>query len=307
MKAYLTSSNSLETILKSDDAGRDKEEKRNTRALHLYRRRGSGVRSTLARTRYGCVFLLLPPCHANMDETEQSNVSPHIFVSSKVPVILEAASNPQPFYAWREVLDIPANKLAALKFSHFPFKWIRYAMGAIVGPEGHLYENDQTTPGQPIDYKLPLPETDDLRLYYHVPEDQLPHMFPLDLQLADTRAVTSSVRSNDDRQGVFLRAVRERDGAGYVVSGFPAEYCQAAHLVAHGKGSEVRCLPFSFTQCSEPASTSKLLLEGEAEFGEVGREVRLPLSRTLTTLAMASSSMHPPIQVSTGEDLPFCK
>ena len=207
-----------------------------------------------------------------MDETEQSNVSPHIFVSSKVPVILEAASNPQPFYAWREVLDIPANKLAALKFSHFPFKWIRYAMGAIVGPEGHLYENDQTTPGQPIDYKLPLPETDDLRLYYHVPEDQLPHMFP-------TRAVSSSVRSNDDRQGVFLRAVRERDGAGYVVSGFPAEYCQAAHLVAHGKGSEVRThlLAFLFHAVLRTSQYIEALTRGRSRVRRSGTRGQAPI------------------------------
>ena len=161
-------------------------------------------------------------------------------------------------FGWHTVLEIPVDTLTALNFSPFPFKWIRYAMGAILGAEGHLsYDSDPECVPKEIDYTLPLPSVGDHHLYYHITAERFPTVFPVDLESCNPRVArpkpeesmssassTSSVPSG--RRMDFMFKVQERDNGMCVVNGeeATADICEAAHLVAHGKGDQVcSCSP----------------------------------------------------------------
>ena len=177
-----------------------------------------------------------------------------IFVSARIPVDLpvdqnleeEEKANNLRCFEWREVLVIPVDKLTTFNFSKFPFKWIRNAIGAVVGAEGHLYDHDDPERAleQIIDYTLPLPIAGDHHLYYYVPEEGLSSMFPLDLQFANPRSITSASQAETERQIEFRIEVEARDNGMCIVTQAPAKHCRAAHLVAHSKSSEVRIRSF---------------------------------------------------------------
>ena len=111
-------------------------------------------------------------------------------------------------------------------------------MGAILGAEGHLSYGREPECVPPFDYMRPLP-TDDRELYYHIPGERLPFMFPLDFEFSNPRDVTSSAQTRGRTD--FALQVRERDKGMCVVNGWRASaiHCDAAHLVAHSKGDEV--------------------------------------------------------------------
>ena len=136
--------------------------------------------------------------------------------------------------------------LTALKFSPFPCKWIRYAMVAIVGAEGHLsYDHDLGSMPEQFDYAHPLPGTGDHHLYYHVPEEQLSTMLSLDLGYSSPRPFTTSEQGSQMDRLDFKAKVMERDNRECIVNvGASEDYCEAAHIVPYGKGSKV-CIRLS--------------------------------------------------------------
>lgn len=154
---------------------------------------------------------------------------------------------------WIHCLTFPVITLVALKFSHKPYKWIRFATGVVIGAEGTLSRRDDAS--SPIDDELldssldsldQLPAVTDL--YYHVEvsneegEGPTRRIFPLDPDFANTRISTNT---NDFRHVAFrtFRAfgaeVSQRDGDTCALTGVQSDYCDAVHLVARIKGDEV--------------------------------------------------------------------
>ncbi|KAI0289830.1 hypothetical protein BC826DRAFT_970734 [Russula brevipes] len=155
------------------------------------------------------------------DKTFPKDVVPHLEVNL-------GTSN----WEWEECLAFPVSKLSNLQFSSKPYKWIRYAIGVVVGARGDLCtERDLPNP-IPIDYNSVLSSTS-IDLYYHTTDQEKRRMFPIGLRLNNTSTVTSSTVST--RRERFCQDVEERDGA-CVVTGGPASICQAAHILPHSIG-----------------------------------------------------------------------
>ncbi|KAH8994546.1 hypothetical protein EDB92DRAFT_2113349 [Lactarius akahatsu] len=93
------------------------------------------------------------------------------------------------------------------QFSHRPYKWIRYAIGVVVGAFGDL----STTPDLSgvVDYNAGLP-ADSIDLYYHTDEDERRRMFPIDPDIVRTQLTTR----------------------------VSAKFCHATHLLAHSKAND---------------------------------------------------------------------
>ena len=56
---------------------------------------------------------------------------------------------------WVHCLTLPLHTLAALQFSHRPYKWIRYAIGVVIGAEGDLSPSSDSP--NVVDYNVILP------------------------------------------------------------------------------------------------------------------------------------------------------
>ncbi|KAH9026840.1 hypothetical protein EDB85DRAFT_1978191 [Lactarius pseudohatsudake] len=136
-------------------------------------------------------------------------------------------------WEWVHYLTLPLDTLAALHFSHRPFKWIRYAIGVVTGAHGDL----STSPDSPydgVDYNANLP-TSSVNLYYHTNDQEKQRMFPIDphiLRTQDTTSVSSS------RRGTFREDVAARDGQRCVWTSLGMIYCDAVHLIPHSKSDE---------------------------------------------------------------------
>jgi hypothetical protein len=113
-------------------------------------------------------------------------------------------------------------------------KWIRYATGVIVGARGDLCTECDLHNPVPIDYDSSLSAVS-IDLYYHTTDSENRCMFPIDLNLARTRTITSSRTST--RRDNFREDVEDRDGS-CVITGNPFYCCDAAHL-PHSKGDTV--------------------------------------------------------------------
>ncbi|KAH9026965.1 hypothetical protein EDB84DRAFT_1589110 [Lactarius hengduanensis] len=121
-------------------------------------------------------------------------------------------------WEWVHYLTLPLDTLAALHFSHRPFKWIRYAIGVVTGAHGDL----STSPDSPydgVDYNANLPISS-VNLYYHTNDQE------------KQRIVSSS------RRGTFREDVAARDGQQCVWTRLGMTYCDAVHLIPHSKSDE---------------------------------------------------------------------
>ena len=158
--------------------------------------------------------------------------------------ILEEAYISEPTsWEWVHCLEIPVGDFNQLSFWPQHNQWIRYAMSAILGAEGHLSnaEDDNT----PVDYDLELLPTQSIALYYHTPIEQKRRQFPVDPELSNTRIGTSS--SQTSRREDFHDDIISRDGS-CVSTGENALHCEAAYLLPHSQGNDVYPLlsfPFS--------------------------------------------------------------
>ncbi|KAF9525360.1 ribosomal L37ae protein family-domain-containing protein [Crepidotus variabilis] len=119
---------------------------------------------------------------------------------------------------WVRCLTVPVNELKNRSVTSKPFKWLRYAIGVVVGGEGIL-SLDNNSPPAVCDYDACFPDCS-FSVYYHLPDKEKARMFPVDPQMSRT-ATTSSVhtsRKNHIREQVKKRMVT------------------AVHLLAHSRG-----------------------------------------------------------------------
>ncbi|PPQ72951.1 hypothetical protein CVT26_014525, partial [Gymnopilus dilepis] len=132
---------------------------------------------------------------------------------------------------WVHCLTIPPQALTALHWlSSKPFKWIRYAIGVVVGAEGDLYASLDRR--DLVDYSAG-PPSGPISLYFHTNEDERRRTFPVGPNIARTNVSSSDASS---RRVHFRYNVAERDGHQCVLSGEEEEFCHAAHLLTHSKG-----------------------------------------------------------------------
>ncbi|KAJ3516063.1 hypothetical protein NLJ89_g1358 [Agrocybe chaxingu] len=122
--------------------------------------------------------------------------------------------------------------LNALQFSQRPHRWIRYAIGVVVGAEGHL----SLSPDSLVvaDYNAVLPAESTV-LYYHISDEERQKMFPVDPNITRTKIASSGATTWRDQ---FRDDVKERDGGMCVLTRLPQQLCDAVHLLAHSKGDQ---------------------------------------------------------------------
>jgi len=139
-------------------------------------------------------------------------------------------------WEWKKILAFPVSRLNDLRFSSKPYKWIRYATGAVLGAQGELCTESNSPNPTPINYNSELSAVS-IDLFYHTTDEEKRQMFPIDPRLGNTRTVTSSQAST--RREDFRESVEGRDCGRCVVTGDPAYACDAAHLLPHSKGDKV--------------------------------------------------------------------
>lgn len=134
---------------------------------------------------------------------------------------------------WVLCLTLPLETLDVLHFSPRPYKWIRYAIGIVVGAEGDLSSNSDIL--NIVDYNAGLP-TESTVLYYYTNDYERQRMFPVDPKISRTN-VTSSVATS--RGAHFRSDVADRDGNRCVLTGMDALSSDAVHLLPKSKGDSV--------------------------------------------------------------------
>lgn len=137
-------------------------------------------------------------------------------------------------WEWTQCLAFPVNRLNDLGFSTKPYKWIRYATGTVIGAQGELCA-ELDLPANPINYDSGLPAAT-IDLYDHTTADEKRNMFPIDPDIANPRVVSSTGTSS--RRDAFRHDVEMRDTR-CVVTRAPPLFCDAAHILPHGKGDRV--------------------------------------------------------------------
>ena len=145
---------------------------------------------------------------------------------------------------WVLCLTLPLEILNVLHFSPRPYKWIRYAVGIVVGAEGHLSSNSEFL--KIVDYNAGLP-TKSTVLYYYTDDDERQRMSPVDPKTVRTK-VTSSITTF--RSSRFRSDLADRDGNRCVLTEMDALSCDAVHLLPKSKGDTVCLLLLSFHRCS---------------------------------------------------------
>ncbi|KAF9462692.1 hypothetical protein BDZ94DRAFT_1282844 [Collybia nuda] len=113
---------------------------------------------------------------------------------------------------WILCLTLPLETLGVLQFSHKPYKWIRYAIGVVIGAKGHLSSSSALL--NVVDYNAGLPT----------------EMFPIDPKIARTK-VTSSVTTS--RAAQFRSNVADWDGNQCVLKGTDELYYPVAGDLIH--------------------------------------------------------------------------
>ena len=134
---------------------------------------------------------------------------------------------------WVFCLTLPLEIFNVLHFSPRPYKWIRYAVGIVVGAEGHLSSNSEFL--KIVDYNAGLP-TESTVLYYYTDDDERQRMFPVDPKTVRTK-VTSSITTF--RRSRFRSDLADRDGNRCVLTEMDALSCDAVHLLPKSKGDTV--------------------------------------------------------------------
>ena len=139
-------------------------------------------------------------------------------------------------WAWAHLLTFPVTELNERRFSIKPYKWIRFVTGTIIGAHGELSVRS-TSPPVLCDYNHAndLPN-ESLKLYYHTSDEAKRGMLPIHPNMLNERR-TASFSSFQDPG--FRDVVARRDGNRCVLTEFPEDTCQAAHIVPVGKGDAV--------------------------------------------------------------------
>ncbi|TEB32766.1 hypothetical protein FA13DRAFT_1790465 [Coprinellus micaceus] len=131
----------------------------------------------------------------------------HVYTSLPRAVALGTDLDIDPSnWHWVHCLSFPLETLTTLQFSQKPYKWIRYAVGVVVGAEGDLsFSSDLPSV---VDYEAGLPSELTV-LYYHTSEEEKRRMFPVDPDMRTS--VTSSLATT--RRVHFSGDVAKRDRA----------------------------------------------------------------------------------------------
>ena len=158
-----------------------------------------------------------------------------LVVSSDVDISLATGN-----WHWVHCPTLPLETLKALHFSSKPYKWIRYAMGSIIGAEGDLSSSSELL--DIVDYSAGLP-AESATLYYRTSDDEMRRIFPADPNFSRTYATSSAAPARMTR---FYSNVAERDGNQCLLAGTHRAGCDAVHLLAHSKGDSVG---YSYTHC----------------------------------------------------------
>ncbi|TFK17470.1 hypothetical protein FA15DRAFT_577254, partial [Coprinopsis marcescibilis] len=130
---------------------------------------------------------------------------------------------------WVHYLTLPLETLTALQLSQKPYKWIRYAIGVVVGAEGDLSSSPDLL--NLVDYDAGLPVKSTV-LYYRLNDQEKGRMFPVDPKIGRTHTTSSATT----RRFQFRSDISERDGGTCVLTGMDDIFCDAVHLLAHSKG-----------------------------------------------------------------------
>ena len=190
------------------------------------------------------------------DHTHAPGSEIQVFAPFPHAVALDADLDIDPTnWRWLHCLTLPLETFCKLQFSHRPYKWIRYAIGVVIGAQGDLSLSQD--PLNVVDYDGGLPR-ETVVLYYHTNDEEKRRMFPTDPNIGRT-TITSSVATS--RRARFRDDIVERDERRCTLSNIEEAYCEAVHLVAHGKG-DVVCylsLPHAHTH-SHPSQRRQYIL-----------------------------------------------
>lgn len=149
-------------------------------------------------------------------------------------------------WEWVPCLTLPVMKLNSLHLSQRPYKWIRYAIGVVIGAQGDL----STGPGVPetepnnvqlVDYNAALP-TKSIDLYYHTSNGEKQIMFPIDPYILHTQLTFSAAPR---KRETFREGVRARNEKCCIWTGLDARFSNVVQLIPH-KTNQV-C--YIYTQC----------------------------------------------------------
>ncbi|KAH9013296.1 hypothetical protein EDB84DRAFT_1405364 [Lactarius hengduanensis] len=159
---------------------------------------------------------------------------PRIHVYSKLPCSV-APAGPQirrTNWHWIHCLTFTLEQLNQLpgNLHQWPYKWIRFAIGVVVGAEGEL--STTLDAHNVVDYNA-VPPAESATLYYHVSNQERERLFPVDPDALRT-SITSGAPST--RRQRFRDDVAARDGGRCVLTMWDETYCDAVHLLAHSKG-----------------------------------------------------------------------
>ncbi|KAH9021277.1 hypothetical protein EDB83DRAFT_2431646 [Lactarius deliciosus] len=133
---------------------------------------------------------------------------------------------------WVPCLTLPLGKFNELPghLSERPYKWIRYAIGVVVGAEGVLSTSCDSL--DVVDYDA-APPVESAVLYYHISDEERGRMFPVDPHIVRTSRTSGGL---DAQRGSFFDGVAERDGGRCLLTGLKGEFCDAVHLLPLRKG-----------------------------------------------------------------------
>jgi len=142
-----------------------------------------------------------------------------------------------------------------------PYKWIRFAIGVVVGAEGVLSTSRDSL--NVVDYDV-APPVESTNLYYHISDKERERVFPVDPDVMRTH-ITSS--EHTERRDKFRDDVAKRDGWRCVLTRWEARYCDAVHLLAHSKNDPVHYFYFqsSPTHYHNHGSTLQVILSTAVE------------------------------------------
>src|SRR5258708_25425393 len=143
-----------------------------------------------------------------------ANARPQIQVHASFPcsVAIGADVNVHPSnWRWVHCLTVPLETPNTLQFLQRPYKWIRYAIGVVIGAEGDLSSSSDSL--NVVDYNAGLP-AESAFLYYHTDDEEKRRMFPTDPNIERTN-VTDSDSMATTRRVRFREDVVERDCASW--------------------------------------------------------------------------------------------
>ncbi|KAK0205828.1 hypothetical protein DFS33DRAFT_1380908 [Desarmillaria ectypa] len=179
---------------------------------------------------------------------------------------------------WVRCLEIPTHRLR--EFTLMPYKWARHAASCIIGAEGDLSIDPNSTDFTGFDYDAPLHPYD---LYYHIHG----RIFPIDPDFEnDSVSTQSELLSRSSR---FRASIVRRDES-CVITHADARYCEAAHIIGHSKGDQARGGGESITGIDDPRNGLLIDRDLHTDFGKAMAILQTPNFAMSTTDVVAGTT-----------------